>query len=99
LLFFLGETRYTPQTGAKYTLDLRFTLGGNESTTFEEVKNTIFQCLGFEESQYSIDIQYRVNITPIGYFYFNLIRVYDESSWKIANQMSVPKMRFNYMPE
>jgi hypothetical protein len=23
---------------------------GNKSTTFEEVKNVIFQCLGFEES-------------------------------------------------
>jgi hypothetical protein len=33
-----------------------------------------------------------VNIALIGYFYFNLIRVYDESSWKIASQMSVPKM-------
>jgi hypothetical protein len=30
--------RYTPQTGAEYMLDSRFTLGGNKSTTFEEVK-------------------------------------------------------------
>jgi hypothetical protein len=29
----------------------------------------------------------------IDYFYFNLIRVYDESFWKIASQMSVAKMR------
>jgi hypothetical protein len=40
--FFGGETRYIPQTGAEYTLDSRCTLGGNESTTFEEVKIIIF---------------------------------------------------------
>jgi hypothetical protein len=42
IAIFLGETRYTPQTGAEYTLDSRFTLGGNESTTFKEVKNAKF---------------------------------------------------------
>jgi hypothetical protein len=62
IIIFLDETRYTPQTGAEYTLDSRFILRGNESTTFEEVKNIIYQSLGFEESQYSIDIQCRVNI-------------------------------------
>jgi hypothetical protein len=93
LFFFEGEIRYTLQTGSEYMLDSRFTLGGNRSTTFEEVKNIIFQCLEFEESQYSIDIQCRVNIALFGNFYFNLIRVYNESSSKIASQMSVPKMR------
>jgi hypothetical protein len=62
-------------------------------TTFEEVKYEIFQGLGFEQSQYSIDIQCRVNIAPMGYFYFNLIRIYDESSWKITSQMAISKMR------
>jgi hypothetical protein len=79
-VYFGGEITFISQSGADYTLDPRLTLSKNENTTFEEVKYEIFQGLWFEQSQYSIDIQYRVNITPVGYFYFNLIRIYDESS-------------------
>jgi hypothetical protein len=79
-VYFGGETTFTSQSGVNYTLDLRLTLSGNENTTFEEVKYGIFQGLEFEQSQYSIDIQCRVNIAPMGYFYFILIRIYDESS-------------------
>jgi hypothetical protein len=82
-IYFGGKITFTSQSGADYTLDPRLTLAENENTTFEEVKYEIFQGLGFEQSQYSIDIQSRVNITQMGYFYFNLIRIYDESSWKI----------------
>jgi hypothetical protein len=28
----------------------------------------------------------------MGYFYFNLIKIYDESSWKITSQMTISKM-------
>jgi hypothetical protein len=79
-VYFEGEIIFTSQSGADYTLDPRLTLSGNENTTFEEVKYELFQGLGFEQSQYLIDIQCRVNIAPMGYFYFNLIRIYEESS-------------------
>jgi hypothetical protein len=28
----------------------------------------------------------------MGYIYFNLIRIYDENSWKITSQMAISKM-------
>ena len=55
-VFYGGEIISTPQVGAGYTLLPRFTLEGNERTTFELVKSTIYQALGFEEWQYSIEM-------------------------------------------
>jgi hypothetical protein len=79
-VYFGGEITITSQSGADYTLDLILTLSENENTTFKQVKYEIFQGLGFEQSQYSIDIQCQINIAPMGYFYFNLIIIYDKSS-------------------
>jgi hypothetical protein len=87
-----GEITFTSQSGADYTLDPRLTFSINENITFEQVKYEIFQGLGFEQSQYSIDIQCRINIAPMGYFYFNLIIIYGESCWKITSQMAISKM-------
>ena len=37
-----GEITYHSQIGANYTVPAKFTLGGNEGTTFEEVKIRYF---------------------------------------------------------
>ena len=80
LVFYGGKITSTPHVGVEYSIPARFTLEGNKDTTFDQLKSTIFQLLGFEESQYSIEIQCRVNIAQPPFFYFDLISVYDDSS-------------------
>jgi hypothetical protein len=58
----------------------------------EEIKSLIYRDLKVEESQYSIDIQRRINTAPIGYFFFHMMYVYDESSWRIAYEAVYSKM-------
>jgi hypothetical protein len=44
------------------------------------------------EFRYSIDIQCRFNMALVGYFFFNVISVYDESSWRIVYDTACAKM-------
>ena len=92
VIFYGGEIISSPQIGVDYSLSSRFTLEGNKSTTFEQLKSTIYQTLGLDSSEFSIEMQCRINIGQPGYFYFDLISIYDESSWRIARDMCVRKM-------
>jgi hypothetical protein len=58
----------------------------------EEIKSLIYRGLKIEESQYSIDIQCRINTASMGYFFFNTMYVYDEGSWRIAYEAVYSKM-------
>ena len=92
IVFYGGKITSTPQVGVEYSIPARFTLEGNKDTTFDQLKSTIFQLLSFQESQYSIEIQCRINIAQPPYFYFDLISIYDESSWRMACEMCLQKM-------
>jgi hypothetical protein len=91
-VYFSGDIIQNARIGVEYTIDPRLTPSKSENVTLEEIKNVIYQGLGVEESQYSIDIKCRINIAPIGYFFFNVMYVYDESSWIIAYETSYSKM-------
>jgi len=91
-VYFGGDITQNVRIGVEYTIGPRLTLSGSENITLEEIKNVIYRGLGVEESQYSIDIQCRINTAPIGYFFFNVMYVYDESSWRIAYEAAYSKM-------
>jgi hypothetical protein len=48
----------------------------------------LYQGLQVVEFRYSIDNQCRFNMAPFGYFFFNVMSVYDESFWRIAYDIS-----------
>ena len=56
VIFYEGEIISSPQIGVDYNLSSRFTLEGNESTTFEQLKSTIYQTLGLDSSEFSIEM-------------------------------------------
>jgi uncharacterized membrane protein YjjP (DUF1212 family) len=68
-VYFGGDITQNARIGVEYTIGPKLTLSGTENATLEEIKRAIYQGLGVEESQYSIDMQCRVNTAPIGYFF------------------------------
>jgi len=68
-VYFGGEIVQNASYGVEYTIGPRLTLSASENVTLEELKSWIYQGLNVEESQYSMNIQYRCNIAPTGYFF------------------------------
>jgi hypothetical protein len=97
-VYFGGDIINDAHTGIEYSISLRLTISENENLTFEEIKRALYQELQVLESRYSINIQYRFNMAHVGYFFFNVMLVYDESSWRIVYDTTCAKLRMsNYI--
>jgi hypothetical protein len=92
IMYFSRDTINNAHTGIEYSLDPRLTISGNKNLTFEEIKRALYQGLQVVESRYSIDIQCRFNMAHVEYFFFNVMPVYDESSWRIDYDTACAKM-------
>jgi hypothetical protein len=92
IMYFGGDTINNAHIGIEYSIGPRLTISENENLTFEEIKRALYQGLQMVEYRYSIDIQCRFNMTHVGYFFFNVMSVYDESSWRIAYDTACAKM-------
>jgi hypothetical protein len=91
-MYFGGDTINNAHIGIEYSIGQRLIISGNENLIFEEIKRALYQRLHVVEYRYSIDIQCRFNMAYVGYFFFNVMSVYDESSWRIAYDTACAKM-------
>jgi hypothetical protein len=80
VVYFGGDITQNARIDVEYAIGPRLTLSRIENVTLKEIKSLIYLGLEVEESQYSIDIQCRINTTHIRYFFFNVMYIYDESS-------------------
>uniref|UniRef100_A0A0E0LBA6 Uncharacterized protein n=1 Tax=Oryza punctata TaxID=4537 RepID=A0A0E0LBA6_ORYPU len=69
--------------GAEYSILPKITFPACDTTTFKDVRNEIFQRLGYNEEQYSISTQARFDFGAPGPHYFQLIPIYEESGWQM----------------
>lgn len=65
LVYVDGKVNYK-DTGAEYSVPPKITFPAIESTTFEDVKNEIYQGLGYVCSQMSLSIRARLDFFFFG---------------------------------
>jgi hypothetical protein len=93
IAYFDGDNINNAHTGIEYSISPRLIIFDNENLTFEEIKRALYQGLQVVEFRYSIDIQCRFNMAHVGYFFFNVMPVYDKSYWRITYYTVCAKMR------
>jgi hypothetical protein len=68
-MYFGGDTINNAHTGIEYSISSKLTISENKNFNFEVIKRALYQGLQVIEYRYSIDIQCRFNMAPVGYFF------------------------------
>lgn len=83
LVYVDGEIHYR-DTGAEYNISPKITFPAIESITLEDVKNEIYQGLGYVGSEMLFSLRARFDIGAPGPRYFQLIPVYEDRGWEMV---------------
>ena len=101
-VYYGGEICYG-RFGAEYSIGPRLGFSVNEDTSFENLVNELCTAMQFSKDQYSVEIYGRVNAGVPGCWFFNILPVYDERSWRsfhdtVTIQMGMIELYVNLKP-